>query len=189
MMRTLKTLALAASLAVPTFAFAQPVMNADPDAKPEPAPPPEVPAEAKEAQEVLTTYLDAVKAKKWNDARKLTHPKTMAAIAQRKKNLGHEDHPMAPWFYEKSQYWLKDWRLTGVNPAFGGTWIFSTSEDNFQVEEKGLSEGDEAHYLVGRTGGKWMVVDKKRGVTFGKDSIRYGYKGWFDEPPAKAEGQ
>ncbi len=187
MIRTLKTLALATSLSLPAAALAQPVMDSGNEEKPAAAAPVEIPAEAKDAQEVLTKYLDAVKAKKWNDAKKLTHPKTMEAIAQRKKNLGHEDHPMAPWFQEKANYFLKEYRLTGAAPAHGGTWIFSTSEDNFQVEEKGMSEGDEAHYLVGKTGGKWLVVDKKRGVTFGKDSIRYGYKGFFDAPAEKSE--
>lgn len=141
----------------------------------------DIPAAAREPAEVLTRYLDAVKAKKWADAKKLTHPKTLEAVAQRKKRLGNEDHPMAPWFYEKDQYYLKAFKITDVKSGPLGTWIFETSEDNFQVQEKGVAEGDMATYLVGRQGGRWVVVDKKRGVTFTDDSVKYGYRGYFDK--------
>jgi hypothetical protein len=136
--------------------------------------------EAKAAKELVTQYLNAVKAKKWADAKKLTHPRTIAAIAERKKRLGEEKHPMAPWYHEKVNYWLKDYKLTGAKPGWGGTIIVETSEDNYQVEDKGIAEGEMATYLVGKTGGKWYVVDKKRGETFTRDSVKLGYKGWFD---------
>jgi hypothetical protein len=44
-----------------------------------------------------------------------------------------------------------------------------------------------ATYLVGKTGGKWVVVDKKRGVTFTDDSVKHGYKGYFDKVESKKE--
>ena len=143
--------------------------------------------EAKAAKELVTAYLNAVKAKKWADAKKLTHPKTIAAIAERKKRLGEEKHPMAPWYHEKVNYWLKDYKLTGAKAGWGGTIIVETSEDNYQVEDKGVAEGELSTYLVGKSGGKWYVVDKKRGETFTKDSVKLGYKGWFDKLE-KAEG-
>lgn len=141
--------------------------------------------EAKPAAEVLTKYLDAVKAKKWADAKKLTHPRTLENIAARKKKLGNEDHPMAPWFAEKKISYLKDYRLTDAVPGPGGTWVIEASEDNFQVEEKGLAEGEMSTYLVGKSGGKFVVADKKRGVAFTDDSVKYGYKGYFDAPEKK----
>ena len=147
----------------------------------------EIPPEAKTAAETLTRYLDSVKAKKWAEVKKLTHPKTLEAIAQRKKRLGDEDHPMAPWFYEKGQYYMKAYKLNGAKPGPFDTWIIETTEDNFQVQEKGIAEGDNAAYLVGMTGGKWVVVDKKRGVTFTGDSIKYGYKGYFDAEATAAK--
>lgn len=61
-----------------------------------------------------------------------------------------------------------------------------TTEDNYQVEEKGMAEGDKASYLVGKKDGKWYVVDKKHDETFTADSVKIGYKGWFDKVP-KAE--
>ncbi len=182
---TLFAAALAFAALLPAAAHAQLDLG-EPEAPAE-ALAAQIPDEAKDAAEVLTKYLDAVKAKKWKDARALTHPKTLAAIAERKKRLKNEDHPMAPWFYEKDQYFLKEYVVTEVKGGPNDTWIFSTSEDNFQVQEKGIAEGESAAYLVGKQGGKWLVVDKKRGVTFTRDSVRYGYKGYFDAEAAAAK--
>lgn len=147
-------------------------------------------AEAKAAKELVQKYLTAVKARKWADAKKFLHPRTLEAIAERKKRLGKEDHPMAPWFHEKVDYWMKDFKVGAASPAPLGTIVVETTEDNFQVEEKGLAEGERGAYLVGKKDGKWFVVDKKRGETFTKDSVKLGYKGWFDKiEKAPAEGE
>lgn len=145
--------------------------------------------EAKAAGELVGKYLGLVKAKKWADAKKLLHPKTIAAIAERKKRLGKEDHAMAPWAHEKEEYYLTNFKVGEVRSAPSGTFVVATSEDNYQVDVKGVAEGDQAAYLVGKSGGKWFVVDKKRNETFSKDSVKLGYKGWFDKAEAKpAEG-
>jgi hypothetical protein len=145
--------------------------------------------EAKAARELLQKYLTAVKARKWAEAKKFLHPKTLEAIAERKKRLGKEDHPMAPWFHEKVDSWMKDFKIVGASDSANGTIVVETSEDNFQVEEKGLAEGEKATYLLGKTGGKWFVVDKKRGESFTPSSIKLGYKGWFDAVPKAAAAE
>jgi len=133
------------------------------------------------ASALVQKYLTAVKAKRWADAKKLLHPKTLEAIAERKKRLGKEDHPMAPWFHEKVDSWLKDFKIVNVTAAAFGTVVIETSEDNFQVQEKGLAEGEKSAYLVGKKGGTLYVVDRKRGETTYTDSaIKLGYKNWFD---------
>ena len=138
-----------------------------------------------EASALVAKYLQLVKAKKWSEAKKLLHPRTLDAIAERKRRVGREDHPMAPQTYEKSEYWLKDFKVAGAHPGPLGTWVVQTLEDNYQVEEKGVSEADPANYLVGALRGQWFVVDKKRGgEEFTRDSIKYGYKGYFDPPDA-----
>ena len=71
--------------------------------------------------------------------------------------------------------------MTGARLAPLGTVIVETSEDNFQVEEKGVAVGDLASYLVGTKDNKLYVVDKKRGEGFPIDSIKIGYKGYFDK--------
>ncbi len=143
--------------------------------------------EAKEAKALVQKYLVAVKAKKWADAKKLLHPKTLEAIAERKKRMGKEDHPMAPWFHEKVDYWLKDFKMGPASLAPLGTVMVEVTEDNFQVEDKGIAEGEPSAYLVGKKDGKWYVVDKKRGEVFTKDSVKLGYKGWFDKVEKPAE--
>jgi hypothetical protein len=137
--------------------------------------------EAKEAKVLVGKYLAAVKAKKWADAKKLLHPKTLEAIAERKKRMGKEDHPMAPWFHEKVDYYLKDFKLGSASLGALGTVMVEVTEDNFQVADKGVAEGEPSAYLVGKKDGKWFVVDKKRGEVFTKDSVKLGYKGWFDK--------
>ena len=176
---------LCAFLAVPALAFAQGTTGpADPEVKKEAG---ADTAETREAKDLVTRYLTAVKAKKWPEAKKFLHPETVKAIAERKKRLGKEDHPMAPWYHEKTSYYLKEFKVGDARPGAVGTVIVETSEDNFQVEEKGMAEGETAAYLVGKKDGKWWVVDKKRGETFTNDSIKLGYKGFFDPPPSKKD--
>ncbi|MFZ5469362.1 MAG: hypothetical protein ACOZIN_07980 [Myxococcota bacterium] len=170
---------LSAGLLIPALVFAQ----GDVGEAGSPAP------EVKAAQELVGKYLAAVKAKKWAEAKKFLHPDTVKAIAERKKRLGKEDHPMAPWYHEKASYYLKELKVTGARPAAVGTVVVETSEDNFQVEEKGLAEGEMASYLVGKKGGKWYLVDKKRGESFTDDSIKLGYKGYFDKPGESTKGE
>lgn len=141
-------------------------------------------ARTKAAKELLAHYLNLVKAKKWADAKKLTHPMTMTSIANRKKRLGKEEHAMAPWYYEKTDSYLKEFKLKSAREAAEGTVVIETSEDNYRIEEKGMAEGEMAAYLLGLQGGKWYVVDKKRGETFNGDAIKLGYKGYFDKAAA-----
>jgi hypothetical protein len=141
--------------------------------------------DAKAAKDLVGKYLAAVKAKKWADAKKFIHPQTIAAIADRKKRLGKEEHAMAPWAAEKTDYWMKDFKISGARVGPVGTIIVETTEDNFQVQEKGLAEGDIANYLVGMKEKKLYVVDKKRGEGFPTDSIKIGYKGYFDKVEAE----
>ena len=128
-----------------------------------------------------------MKAKKWADAKKFLHPQALAAIAERKKRLGKEDHPLAPWYHEKVNYLMKEFKVGAAREMPLGTIIIETSEDVFQVEEKGLAEGEKATYLLGKKGGKFLIADKKNQETFSKDSVKLGYKGWFDAVQPKEE--
>lgn len=140
-------------------------------------------ADADAAKTLVAKYLTAVKAKKWGEASKMVHPNTIKAIAERKKRLGREDHPMAPQAFEKTDFYLKDFKIVSVRTGAGGTYVVETSEDNYQVQEKGVANADMATYLVGQKDAKWWVVDKKRGESFTSDSIKLGYKGYFDKVP------
>ncbi|MBE2252084.1 MAG: hypothetical protein IAE78_21290 [Myxococcus sp.] len=171
----MKKLLMLAALSLSSLALAQD------------AAPPES-AELASARELLTKYLTAVKAKKWADAKKLLHPRTLESIAERKKRMGKEDHPMAPWYHEKVDYYLKDFKVGDARQGpTESTIIVKAKEDNFQVEDKGVAEGEDATYLIGKKDGKWSLVDKKRGEDFTNDSIKIGYKGWFDKIEKKEE--
>ena len=137
--------------------------------------------EAKAAKDLVQKYLTAVKTKKWADAKKFIHPQTIDAIAERKKRLGKEDHPMAPWAYEKTDHYLKEFKVVGAKAAPLGTIVVETREDNYRVEEKGMANDEMASYLVGRKEGKWYVADKKHLESFPGDSVKIGYKGYFDK--------
>jgi hypothetical protein len=143
--------------------------------------------EAKAAKDVVTKYLNDVKAKKWDAAKKSIHPKTIEAIAERKKRLGKEDHPMAPWYFEKVDHYLKEFKVVGAKNAPIGTIVVETREDNFRVEEKGIAHDEMAAYLVGKKDGKWFIADKKRLESFPNDSVKIGYKGYFDKVEKKTE--
>jgi hypothetical protein len=141
--------------------------------------------DVKDASAILTQYLDFVKAKKWDKAKTLTHPRTLAAIADTKKHLGAEKHSMAPWYWAKDSFYLTNYKITDVSPAVDGTVVATTLEDSFQVQEKGELAGEKAAYLLGKSGGRWYVVDKKSEADgFTKDAIKYGYPHYFD-PPTK----
>ena len=136
-----------------------------------------------QAKAVLVKYLNAVKAKKWKDAQKDTHPLTLKLIEQVKKRLGEERHSMAPWYWAKASFYLTNYKITDLTSAAHGTVVAQTLEDSFQVEEKGELQGEKAAYLLGKQGGRWYVVDKKNEADgFTPDSLKYGYPKYFDEP-------
>ncbi len=147
------------------------------------APPPKLDqATLDAAKAILVKYLDAVKAKKWKEVRELTHPLTLKLVEQVKKRLGEERHSMAPWYWAKSNFYLKRYQIEGVEPAAHGSVVIKTSEDSFQVQEKGDYQGEKAAYLVGKKNARWYVIDKKsESDGFTSDALNYGYPGYFDE--------
>lgn len=159
-------------------------------------------ADVEEARKVAETYLEAlVKAaegrkptpatvsRKLAATRKFIHPKTLEVIKDQEKRklvtIG-----VATWHFAKSNYWLSEYEIKAVKPAVDGTVVVETAEKNWLVEEGGIdSEPEQSSYLLGKHGGKWYVVDKRRNGTFDKNAIRLGYKGYFDpvEKPAEAK--
>ncbi|HUB06176.1 MAG TPA: hypothetical protein VMB50_04205 [Myxococcales bacterium] len=156
---------------------------ADKDDDDEKAPPPKLDqASLDAAKAALVKYLDAVKSKKWREARELTHPLTLKLIEQVKKRLGEERHSMAPWYWAKDNFYLTSYKIDGVDAAAHGSVVVKTVEDSFQVQEKGEYQGEKAAYLVGKKNGRWFVIDKKSEADgFTNDSLNYGYPGYFDD--------
>jgi len=143
---------------------------------------------ALEACQLVGRYLEQVKSKKWAEAKKLTHPATLATIAEIKKTTKDERHAMAPWYWEKTDFLVVDWELKSIEESALGTYQVFTSEKHYKVEEDGHSEGEEAAWLVGRKDGTLFVADVQRGGGgFDKTAITIGRKGFFDVPEKKDE--
>jgi hypothetical protein len=144
-----------------------------------------------EAKKVLTSYLDAVKAKKWDVAKKLTHPKTLEVIADIKKRTGKENHALAPWARVKEAY-LTGFVLGDPNPTANGAVVVPSTEDEHSVPENGDEAGIQAEYLLIPLEGKWYVTDRRLGEgQFPEKTVGASYKGYFEgqyeppQPPAK----
>ena len=142
-------------------------------------------AETQAAQKVLTQYLDLVAKKKYADARKLVHPKTLEVIASIKKRMGEAQHPMAPEYWAKNDFRLVSYTIEGAAKHRWDTIAFQVKEVDYRIQEKGEDEGTPVSYLLGKKDGTWFVVDKKVNNTFSDHAIKFDYKGYFDATPAK----
>jgi len=179
----MRRLVLAVALvALPITSFAQ---DADKAEKADP--------EIEAAKGVLKQYLDTlVKAaegkkpkpadvvKKLAAARKFIHPKTLELIAsQEKKNL--VNNGLAVWVHAKDDYWLLEYTMEEARRTAAGAIVIEAKEKNWRVAEGG-EDGDPepTSYLLGKSGGKWLVIDKRRNETFSNDGIKAGYKEYFE---------
>ncbi len=133
-----------------------------------------------QAKKLLTQYLEMVKKKKWSEANKLVHPKTLQWVADIKKRNKEANHSMDPQGWEKCCFYLKAFKIENAEAAIHDTVVVGVSEDSWQVAEKGITEGEPASYLLGVFKGKWYVVDKKQNEKFNEDGIKIGHKGYFD---------
>jgi len=184
-------LLLAAALILPlTARAAEPPADAD---KPDP--------ELAAAKAVLKQYLDTLAksaegkkpvpaevAKKLQGAKKFIHPKMLELIAgQEKKSMA--TLALAVWDHAKDDYWLMSYDLGDAHSAALGAVVVDAKEKNWRVQEAG-EDGDPepTSYLLCKSGGKWLVIDKRRNETFTNDAIKMGYKEYFDAAkPADAK--
>jgi hypothetical protein len=144
-----------------------------------------------EATKVITKYLEAVKAKKWDVVKRLTHPKTLEAIADVKKRKQIEDHRMALWAKAHESY-MTEYTLSDATPTAKGGIVFPSSEAIFSVEDNGTEDGVHVEYLVLPVGGKWWVTDRRLGDNeFPEKTVPLAFKGYFDGeytlPPGAGE--
>lgn len=141
----------------------------------------EAPPDAAEAKKALAGYLEQVKKKKYDAANKLVHPKTLELIATQKKKSPNFQSPMDPAAWAKTDFYLSDFTIGDPAALPLGTVQFSVKELNYRVQEKGVDGDPETNsYLLGKSGGKWLVVDKRNNNTFDPKSVKRDYKGFFD---------
>ena len=133
------------------------------------------------AKATLQQYLSRVVRKDWDAARRLTHPKTLGVIAQLKRRSGVERHNLAPWADGDVQ--LKTFSFTGTRQVAPGIVLVQVGEDTWRTEEQGMSVNDPAVYLLFKSRGGFLVVDKKAGVELSDvsdRSVQVGYAGYLD---------
>ena len=139
------------------------------------------------AKATLQQYLSRVVRKDWEGARRLTHPKALAVIAQMKKRSGVEIHNLAPWANREVQ--LKTFRFTDARQVAPGVVLVQVGEDTWRAEEEGMSVDDPAVYLLFKSRGGFLVGDKKQGLALADvsdQSVKIGYPGYVD---AQAQAQ
>jgi hypothetical protein len=133
------------------------------------------------AKATLQQYLSRVVRKDWDAARRLTHPKTLGVVAQLKRRSGVERHNLAPWADGDVQ--LKTFSFSGTRQVAPGIVLVQVGEDTWRTEEQGMSVNDPAVYLLFKSRGGFLVVDKKAGVELSDvsdRSVQLGYPGYLD---------
>jgi hypothetical protein len=147
----------------------------------------EEPADVFLAKATLAQYLSRVARKDWDGARRLTHPKTLAVIRRLRSRVGSERHNLAPWADREQR--LQAYRVGGARQVAPGIVAVQVGEDTWHAEERGVSEDDQAVYLLFRSHGGFLVADKKAGAQLADvtdDAVRIGYAGYLD-PQLRAQ--
>lgn len=134
------------------------------------------------AKATLQQYLSRVVRKDWDGARRLTHPKTMAAIRELKRRAGSERHNLAPWATADAQ--LKTFKFIDARQVAPGVVAIEVGEDTYRGDEQGMSVDDPSVYLLFKSRGGFLVGDKKAGIELPEvsdQSVRLGYQGFVDQ--------
>jgi hypothetical protein len=129
----------------------------------------------------LQQYLSRVVRKDWDGARRLTHPKTLAAIAQIKKRTGNETHELAPWANRDVQ--LKTFRFTESRQIAPGVVSLQVGEDNLYRESNRMTSDEPAVYILFKSRGGFLIGDKKVSAEISEvtdQSVRATYPGFVD---------
>jgi hypothetical protein len=133
------------------------------------------------AKATLQQYLSRVVRKDWDGAKRLTHPKTLAVIAQLKKRTGQETHSLAPWANREIQ--LKTFRFVESKQIAPGVVAVQVGEDNLHREGNAMSSNDPATYILFKSRGAFLIGDKKDSVEIAEvsdESVRSGYPNFVD---------
>jgi hypothetical protein len=130
------------------------------------------------AKATLQQYLSRVVRQDWDAARRLTHPKTLAAIGRR----GGARHGLAFWSDDESR--LKTFRFARAREVSAGVVLIQVGEDNYLTGEERLSVDSPAVYLLFKSRGGFLVADRKPGIDLSRLSDRavlLGYPGYLDQ--------
>jgi hypothetical protein len=131
------------------------------------------------SKSTLQQYLSRVVRKDWDGAKRLTHPKTLAAIAQIKKRTGSETHDLAPWANKETQ--LKTFRFVESRQIAPGVVSLQVGEDNVRGGE--MRKDEPVVYILFKSRGGFLIGDKRPGAEIAEvtaESARTAYNGFVD---------
>ena len=134
------------------------------------------------AKATLQQYLSRVVRQDWDGVRRLTHPKTLAAISQLKRRASAERHDLAPWLDRSAQ--LKTFRFTDARQVSPGVVLLQVGEDSYRPGDQDMSVDATAVYFLFKSRGGFLVADKKVGIDVHEvsdRSVRLGYPGYVDQ--------
>jgi hypothetical protein len=135
----------------------------------------EEPADVFLAKATLQQYLSRVVRKDWEGARRLTHPKALAAMERRSSRTPE----LSPWADGEAQ--LKTFRFTGARQLAPGVVLVQVGEDTYRPDEQEMSVDDASVYVLFKSHGGFLVGDRKRGAELAEVSQHLArYPGYVD---------
>ncbi len=107
------------------------------------------------AKATLQQYLSRVVRKDWDGVRRLTHPKTLAALESGRMR----SRELAPW--DDGEPELKTFRFVGAREVAPGVVLVQVGEDTYRPEAQGMSVDDATVYVLFKSRGGFLVGDRK----------------------------
>ncbi|HEY6911225.1 MAG TPA: hypothetical protein VI356_17735 [Myxococcales bacterium] len=129
------------------------------------------------AKATLQQYLSRVVRKDWDGVRRLTHPKTLAAL----ENGRIRSRELAPW--DDGEPELKTFRFVGAREVAPGVVLVQVGEDTYRPEEQGMSVDEASVYVLFKSRGGFLVGDRKDGAELAEVSDHFArarYPGYVD---------
>jgi hypothetical protein len=129
------------------------------------------------AKATLQQYLSRVVRKDWDGVRRLTHPKTLAALESGRMR----SRELAPW--DDGEPELKTFRFVGAREVAPGVVLVEVGEDTYRREAQGMSVDDASVYVLFKSRGGFLVGDRKDAAELSEMSdhfVRARYPGYVD---------
>ena len=129
------------------------------------------------AKATLQQYLSRVVRKDWDGVRRLTHPKTLAALESGKLR----SRELAPW--DGGEPELKTFRFVAAREAAPGVVLVRVGEDTYRSDAQAMSVDDASVYVLFKSRGGFLVGDRKDGEELSEVSQRFlraRYPGYVD---------
>jgi hypothetical protein len=115
------------------------------------------------AKATLQQYLARIVRREWDGVMRLTHP-----LAR-----------LSPWAEKNDE--LKTYEFRRARSVGPGAVLVEVGEDVYHRDSQDMSTDDPAVYVLFKSGGSWLIRDRRPGVrlrNLSDDSVRASYPGW-----------